>query len=500
MHSRPLRPELFPRWAPWPVAWALASALLLVLEAPTLNDPYWWDGIGCYFAEAWQLANNLQHYLTHRPEYVRAPLLCTVLALALRFLGNAHWVQHGIVVVVSALALPVSYALVRQLGGGARAAIIAAALCLATPLYFAQAGLIQMDVPSASLAGLAWLCALRGRVGGFIVFASMAILIKESNYYLCLPAAVLWWARLVQEQGRRPWALSTLVRLVPAATPGLVLALWLVVHRHITGHFMSSDHTVALGRPDAFAGAFLHNFLEGGRWLLAIPAFALLALIWKRRPGPDSDAQPARYDRLGVLATGLVWIALPCCFPGSLARYMAPSLPALCALAALGLEQLPRTRQLGAATLLLFALILQWRGDSWHINVPYHLDANLSYREMNEVHKQAAAALQAAGANTVLTEFPFSDILASPPEGGYVTRPMSTTRPSPSTPREVVCANEYFIEIDLTDPRIVENVRSHAHLELWRSFSPPGAGRGRLTPPWARRELFVRVYRIDCRR
>jgi hypothetical protein len=496
------RPVLFqslsPPWAAWPLVWAAASVLLLLLKVNTLRDPYWWDAIGCYFAESWQLAFNLKAYLASHPEYVRAPFLCAVLALTMKYVSTAPWLLHGIAVAVTALALPATYALVRQLGGPPRLGIVAAVLVLVTPLYFAQAGLIQMDVPAASLVAVAWLCALRGRVLGYVLLGSLAVLTKESSYFLCLPTAVLWWARLIKTEHRRPLAPSTLIRVFPAGLPGVTLALWLVAHRQITGHVMSSDHTVLLGSLPSTAGGLLHNFIEGGRWLMTIPALYFLRHIWRLR-GDEERAPPVgRYDRLGVLATGLLWLVLPLCFPASLPRYMALSLPALAALAALGIGQLAQPRQAGAATFLVLALIFQWRGDSWHENKQHHLDVNLSYREMNAIDKKVAEALSQAGARAVLTEFPLVDVLGSPPEAGYIDRPIAAHRVSPRPDRAEVCAHDYFIEMDSTDPQTVAAVRAHAELEPFRSFTPPSAGRGLLTPPWARRDLTVRVYRIRC--
>ncbi|MFO0578380.1 MAG: hypothetical protein U1A78_30610 [Polyangia bacterium] len=493
-----LFPSLSPQWAAWPLAWATASVLLLLLKVNTLRDPYWWDAIGCYFAEAWQLAFNLKAYLASHPEYVRAPLLCAVLALTMKYVSTAPWLLHGIAVVVTALALPAAYALVRQLGGPSRLGLLAAALVLVTPLYFAQAGLIQMDVPAASLVAVAWLCALRGRVLGYVLLGSLAVLTKESGYFLCLPTTVLWWARLVRVEHRRPLAPGTLIRVFPAGLPGVTLALWLVVHQKITGHVMSSDHTVLLGSLGSTAGGFLHNFIEGGRWLMTIPALYFLRRIWRLRDDEAAAPSLSHYDRLGVLATGLVWLVLPLCFPASLPRYMALSLPALAALAALGLGQLAQPRQAGVATFVVLALLFQWRGDSWHENKQHHLDVNLSYREMNAIDKKVAEALSAAGARAVLTEFPFVDVLGSPPEAGYLDRAIAAHRVSPRPDRAEVCAHDYFIEMDSTPPETVAAVRAHAELEPFKSFTPPTAGRGLLTPPWARRDLTVRVYRIRC--
>ena len=102
---------------------------------------------------------------------------------------------------------------------------------------------------------MAWLCALRGRVLGYVLLGSLAVLTKESSYFLCLPTTVLWWARLVKVEHRRPFAPGTLIRVFPAGLPGVTLALWLVVHQKITGHVMSSDHTVLLGSLGSTAGA-----------------------------------------------------------------------------------------------------------------------------------------------------------------------------------------------------------------------------------------------------
>jgi hypothetical protein len=117
---------------------------------------------------------------------------------------------------------------------------------------------------------------------------------------------------------------------------------------------------------------------------------------------------------------------------------------------------------------------------------------------MNTIDKQVADALSAAGACAVLTEFPLNEVLSSPPAAGYIQRAIVAHRFSPRPSRQEVCAHDYFIEMDTTDPAVVAAVHSHAELELFRRFTPPHAGRGLLTPPWARRDLTVRIYRIRC--
>jgi hypothetical protein len=203
-----------------------------------------------------------------------------------------------------------------------------------------------------------------------------------------------------------------------------------------------------------------------------------------------------------VLCTALLWVALPVCFPAGLPRYMVASLPALCVVAALGIEQLAQVKRTAASTLVLGSLIGMWHGDSWHSNQAHHLESNLDYRQLLWAHAEAATRLSAAGARNVLAEFPLLHLLTAQPAGGYLQSPIPA---QPfwllRTPQEV-CQYDYVVTTYYSDNKAFTQALALGYVTPWQNVGETEltVGRRPLTPSWAREDLSVHIYRVDCRR
>ena len=85
---------------------------------------------------------------------------------------------------------------------------------------FAQSAMVQMDLPATgNLYGLRFVCLLRKICSALRWLAGMAVLIKESTYYVCLFAALVVYGRLRCWIAAKPLALSTILRLWPTTIP-----------------------------------------------------------------------------------------------------------------------------------------------------------------------------------------------------------------------------------------------------------------------------------------
>src|SRR5262249_38841458 len=146
-------------------------------------------------------------------------------------------------------------------------------LCAVAPLYVAQAGLALSDLPMAALATWAWVALVRGRVRTWLLLSALAVLTKESAYFLCVPAFVLEWLRT----GRSLPA--TAGRGLVLAGPGLVLAGWLGALHGLPGHAVPRLNRDALGA-NFILDTVIHQLVEGGRILLF--TLAVLALRGRR--------------------------------------------------------------------------------------------------------------------------------------------------------------------------------------------------------------------------
>ena len=348
----------------------------------------------------------------------------------------------------------------RALGGDEGQALLAGLFLALSPLYLAQAGLALSDLPMTALATWAWVALVRGRTKTWLVLSALAVLTKESAYFLCVPAFVLEWLRA----GRSP--LATARRALLFAWPGLVLAAWLGALHALTGHAVPRLNRDALGA-NFILDTLIHQLVEGGRYLLV--ALAVIALRGR-------GAGDARDQAMWATAAGV--LALPLMFPAPLPRYMLPGLPLLCALAALAITPAAAERVKGGRALVVglvvAAELVGWFGPSWHANGGHHLDCNLRYRQLLHTQRAVVRAVAAERPRAVAAAFPmyfaFEDAGVPVVLAGAVT------------PTAALCAADYFVDAEQSAP--VDDAKDRVHLTPWRSFGPPG--------------LSVRVSRIDC--
>jgi hypothetical protein len=439
------------------IGWVAIVMLVVCTTLPTLRDPPFWDANVYVNQGRYAAAHGLDlEAWRHPPDVLKPPLFATLVLGALAAVDTTPLAMHLGVLALALALLAATRSLVRALGGDERQALIAGALCATSPLFVAQAGLVQSDLPMAALATWAWVALVRGRTGAWLLLSALAVLTKESAYFLCAPALVLIWLRAGRSTA------VTVRRALLFAWPGLVLAAWLGVVHALTGNALPRLNRDALGANFILDSA-IHQLVEGGRIFLV--ALAVVALRG-RRLADDRDA--------AVWATAAGIVALPLMFPAPLPRYMLPGLPLLCALAAFGLARLAARPRAIVVAALIVAQVAGWFGASWHANGGHHLDCNLRYRTLLGTQRDALAAVAAEHPRAVAAAFPFWFALR---DAGLVP-----VLADASTPTAALCAADFFIDADQTAP--LDDARARLRLTPWRSFGAPG--------------LSVRVSRIDC--
>ena len=442
------------------VGWAAVVLLVVCTTAPALRDPPYWDA-NVYVAEGrWAAAHGLSLDAWRQfPDVVKPPVFAAVVLGAAGALDSSPLAMHLCVLAFALALLAAVRALVRALGGDERAGLVAGVLCATAPLYVAQTGLVLSDLPATALAAWAWVALVRGRVAAWLVVSALAVLTKESAYFLCVPALVLEWLRA----GRSLPA--TARRALVYAWPGLVLLGWLAALHALTGHALPKLNREALGA-NFVVDTMIHELVEGGRILLV--ALAVVELHARAVDEPRDAA---------VWATAAGVLALPLMFPAPLPRYMLPGLPLLAALAGLGgLRLVERAR--GSGALVVAAVVLGelagWLGPSWHANGGHHLDCNLRYRTLLRTQEAAVRALVAERPRAVAAAFPLWFALR---DAG-----VPVVLADASTPTAALCAADFFVAADQSAP--TGDAAARVHLSPWRSFGAPG--------------LSVTVSRIDC--
>jgi hypothetical protein len=455
--------------------WLVVLVAFVALKAPTLVDPPYGDAT--FYSNQLRVLEEhglrLADYQGHAE--LRPPLFLAATALVRLATGPSRVTNHAMVLLAAIAFLVAAHGIARRLGAAERWARWTVVACALSPLFFAQAGLFLTDLPVAAWVAWAWLAALEGRMVRFAVLGSLAVLTKESAWFICLPAALLAW------RGGVPSVWARLGRLAWALAPGGVLALWLVAHRLLTGETVAKLHQVMLGR-QFLAEALLHAFVDGDRvvlWPLALVALA----------GGAGARDPAIVRARRVTALAAASFAL--CFPAPLPRYVLPTLPMVAPLAAIGLERLAAARpRLALAAMIAIPLlfVVEWRyldrGDNGGT-----LDATLKYRLLLDAEREAARALADAGARSILAHFPMASVVEAPPEDGFLPAPLGMEWTGELT-TAYLCRHDFFVEMVAG----VDTGPSRAALEKlgaltpWRTFGGPEP------------QLEVRVSRIACPR
>jgi len=460
-------------WAQQFLLFALFFAALMLLHAPLLRLPYFWDEAGYYIPAARDL------YLTgtliphSTPSNAHPPLVMATLAMAWRVAGFSALVTRTVMVALAAFSLLGLFRLARYASNVqvAWATTVCAALY---PVFFTQSSLAQVDLPAAGFTFWAVLAYLEDRPGKQALWFSLAALTKETAILAPL-ALFAWeivaqfarpqWDEVLPPAGRRTRASHLLLPVVP-------LACWYGFHFAKTGYLFGNPeffrYNVAatlspLRIPLALGLRLWQVFGYFGLYLLSLAG--LLAMF--RRPQVSSrDARPRIpfWMQTVFLVVLLAYLAFMSVVGGAvLARYMLPVTPLVTLVLISTLWRRLRFWKLVAAVVAIaFAAGL-------FTNPPYgfSLEDNLAYRDYIVQHAEASRflALRFPRAR-VLTAWPASDELTRP-WLGYVAQPFRVVRLEDFTFPQIALASAANGQFDVALVFSTKYEPAHPILENW---------------------------------
>jgi hypothetical protein len=435
-------------WSQQFFLFALFFVGLMLLHAPLLRLPYFWDEAGYYVPVARDL------FLTGSPipqstlSNAHPPLVMAWLALAWRLCGYSPLVTRTAMLAVSAFSLVGVFRLSR-LAANVEVAWATALLVAVYPVYFTQSSMALVDLAAAGLTFWALADYLEDHPWGLVVWFSLAALAKETGilasvalagwqlvgYFLrrrCRSLAdnrnddrVDRWQEILPPLGRRTRYLHLLLPVVP-------LACWYAYHYLKTGFLLGNPeffrYNVAatlspLRIPLAFGMRLWQLFGYFGLYLLTLAG--LLAMLRPplavgRVAGRVTDrvtdyvTRPriAFWVQAAFLSVTLAYLAFMSVVGGAvLARYMLPVVPLVILVMVSTLWRRARHWKLivGAVAIAFVAGLFT--------NPPYgfSLEDNLAYRDYIVLHAEASRfiAMRYPGAR-VLTAWPASDELTRP--------------------------------------------------------------------------------------
>ena len=445
-----------PAWVQQFLLFALFFAGLMLLHAPLLCLPYFWDEAGYYVPAARDLFLTGTLIPHSTPSNAHPPLVMAWLALAWRVAGYSTLVTRTAMLALSAFSLLGLFRLSR-IAANLQVAWATTALVALYPVYFTQSSMAQVDLPAAGFTFWALAAYIEDRPWKQVLWFSLAALAKETA--ILAPLALFgWeligyfirplskeslkesskesskeirWKEILPPVGRRTHALYLLLTVVP-------LAGWYAYHYAKTGFLLGNPeffrYNVAatlnpLRVPLALGMRLWQLFGYFGLYLLTLAGvMAMLRPAQLEGKTENAVARPRIpfSTQAAFLSVLLAYLAFMSAVGGAvLARYMLPVVPlVMLALVATLWRRVRYWKLIVGAVALTFVAGL-------FSNPPYgfSLEDNLAYRDYIVLHAEASRflAMRYPG-ECVLTAWPASDELTRP-WLGYISANANASQP-----------------------------------------------------------------------
>ena len=452
---------------------AAIFVVIMLLHAPLLRLPYFWDEAGYYVPAARDLYLTGSLIPHSTPSNAHPPLVLAWLATAWRVAGYSPLVTRTAMLLVSAFSLLGLFRLSR-FAANLPVAWATIGLVALYPVFFTQSSLAHLDLAAAGFTFWGLLAYLQDRPGKMALWFSLAPLAKETailaplalfmweSVARCFPAR---WHELVPPAGRRTRLFILLVPLLP-------LACWYGYHFSRTGflfgnpEFLRYNVTATLDPlrvPLAFGLRLWQVFGYFGLYLLTVAG--LLAM----RRSPVTAVGVARpriqtWMQLSFLVVLVVYLGFMSAVGGAvLARYMLPVVPLVVLVMVSTLWRRVRYwRMVGVLVAIAFIAAL-------FTNPPYgfSMEDNLAYRDYVTMHAEAGRFLTLRYPRArVLSAWPASDEL-SRPWLGYVSRPFPVVRIEDFTAGQIAIAANASSQFDVALVFSTKYQPAHPILEDW---------------------------------
>ncbi len=490
--KKPSRPQSF-AWVQQFFLLALFFTGLMLLHAPLLRLPYFWDEAGYYIPAARDLFLTGTLIPQSTLSNAHPPLVMAWLALAWHIFGYSTLVTRTAMLALSAFSLLGLFRLSR-IAANLPVAWATTALVAIYPVYFTQSSMAQVDLPAAGFTFWALAAYIEDRPWKQVVWFSLAALAKETA--ILAPLALLGWEvlgyfiRPLSKEGSKEnlkeigWkqilppvarcthALYLLLTVVP-------LAGWYAYHYAKTGFLLGNPeffrYNVAatlnpLRVPLALGMRLWQLFGYFGLYLLTLAG--LLAMLRPAQLEGKTENAVARpripfWIQAAFLAVVLAYLAFMSLVGGAvLARYMLPVVPLVMLALVATLWRRVRYWKLivGAVAIAFVAGLFN--------NPPYGftLEDNLAYRDYIVMHAEASRFLAMwYPGKRVLTAWPASDELTRP-WLGYINQPFRVVRIEDFSASQIGVAARARDQFDVALVFSTKYQPPHPLLENWEAW------------------------------
>ena len=382
------------------------------MHVPYLALPYHWDELGQFIPASLDIFQKGAWIPVSTLPNVHPPAVMAYLALVWKIFGYSIPATRIAMLLVASAGVLFSFLLAIRLsqkttGAPAFAAVI---FLIASPMFYTQSMMAQLDMPAMALTALALLLFLEDRIAWCAAVCTLLVLVKETGISTPFVLAAWLW---IQEKRRR----ESVYFIVPA----IALAVWLVALHHSTGHWLGNSEFAKYNVADSLQPAHIAMtierriyflFISDGLWIGAILLFIGSRLL------------KGRDWTIAFVVTGAQLLLVSIFGGASLDRYSMPAFPVAFAAMAAAATALPRSWQWTAQSAMTLALVM---GLFWNPPYPFSLENNLAMIDFVGLQKDAAGYLSEHGrGKRIASAWPFVDAVTRP-ECGYVAHPLNVT-------------------------------------------------------------------------
>jgi hypothetical protein len=459
---------------------ALFFAGLMLLHAPLLRLPYFWDEAGYYVPAARDLFLTGTLIPQSTLSNAHPPLAMAWLALAWRVFGYSTLVTRTAMLALSAFSLLGLFRLSR-IAANLPVAWATTALVAIYPVYFTESSMAQVDLPAAGFTFWALAAYIEDRPWKQVLWFSLAALAKETA--ILAPLALFgWevlghfirprWKEILSPQSRRPRFVYLLLPVVP-------LAGWYAYHYLKTGFLLGNPeffryNVAATLNPLrvllALAMRVWQLFGYFGLYLLTLAG--LLAMLRPPQLEGRTENAVARpriplSTQAAFLSVVFAYLAFMSAVGGAvLARYLLPVVPLVVLELVATLWRRARYWKLivGAVAIAFVAGLFS------NPLYGFSLEDNLAYRDYVVLHAEASRflAMRYSG-ERVLTAWPASDELTRP-WLGYISQPFPVARIEDFSVSQIDLAARARDRFDVALVFSTKYQPTHALLENWDAW------------------------------
>jgi 4-amino-4-deoxy-L-arabinose transferase-like glycosyltransferase len=404
------------------------AILILLVHLPYLSLPYFWDELGQFVPAALDILHGGAFVPHSAVPNVHPPGVMAYLALVWRIFGYSITATRIAMLFVGAVAALATFLLAielcRNIPGVPAFSVIL--LLFATPIFYTQAMMAQLDMPAMALETLALLLFLQHKYGWSAAVCTLLLLVKETG--AVAPGLFLLWLATRERRWRQAGYFIV---------PFLALSAWIFVLWRGTGNIFGDPGFAHYNIAYQFskvrlAATFLRRvyylFLAEFRF---IGALAILYALFKSR---------IFFTREWLIAALLFLLngAVFTFFGGAeLERYLLPMFPVLYIAMVAAFSTLPRPIRAAPQIVLAAGMIACL---IWNPPYPFPFENNLAMADFVHLQQDAARFLdENARGKTIATAWPYSAALRRP-EFGFVQHPFAVVETGDFHEKNVVKA------------------------------------------------------------